>query len=121
MTPVKILVVDNDDDQRRMLKIILTRWGYDIRTADSAEAALEIDTIDDFDLVITDLIMPEMDGIELCEKIKERAPDAMVYAISGYAGLYAGERLDQAGFDGMIQRPFSIDTLRKTISAALAR
>lgn len=119
MGPIKILVVDNEEDERRLIDIILTKFGFSVRTAASAEAAFKEMAADDFQLIITDLIMPEMDGTEFCEKIKRSRPDIRVYAISGYADLYDAHRLEQFGFDGIIHKPFSMASLKEIIEHAV--
>jgi CheY-like chemotaxis protein len=119
MEPIKILVVDNEEDQRRLINIILTKFGYSVKTVSSAEAALKDMDSTKYHLIITDLIMPEMDGTELCERIKRKRPEAKVYAISGHAELYDDNKLEQFGFDGVIQKPVSMNSLKETIESAL--
>ncbi|MFH0996808.1 MAG: response regulator [Pseudomonadota bacterium] len=119
MEPIKILVVDNEEDQRRLISIILTKFGYSVKTVSSAEAALIDINSADYKLIITDLIMPEMDGTELCERIKRIRPKAKVYAISGHAELYDDNKLAQFGFDGVIQKPVSMNRLKETVEFAL--
>jgi len=119
MESIKILVVDNEEDQRRLISIILTKFGYSVKTVSSAEAALaEIDSAN-YHLIITDLIMPEMDGTELCERIKRIRPEAKVYAISGHIELYDDNKLEQFGFDGVIQKPISMNSLKDTVELAI--
>jgi CheY-like chemotaxis protein len=119
MGPIKILVVDNEEDQRRLMSVILTQFGYTVKAVSSAEAALKSIDSEMYHLIITDLIMPEMDGTELCERIKRIRPDAKVYAISGYIGLYADNKLEQFGFDGIIKKPISMNSLKETIESAV--
>ena len=119
MEPIKILVVDNEEDQRRLISIILTKFGYFVKTVSSAEAALKDLESTSYQLIITDLIMPEMDGTELCERIKHIRPEAQVYAISGHAELYDDNKLAQFGFDGVIQKPVSMNRLKETVEFAL--
>jgi len=121
MKPIKILVVDNEEDQRRLISIILTKFGYFVKTVSSAEAALTEMDSENFDLIITDLIMPEMDGTELCERIKRKRPEAKVYAISGHADLYDDNKLEQFGFDGVIKKPISMNSLKDTIELAVGK
>ena len=75
MKPIKILVVDNEEDQRRLISIILNKFGYFVKTVSSAEAALTEMDSENFDLIITDLIMPEMDGPE--SSVKDLKPRFM--------------------------------------------
>lgn len=119
MNPIKILVVDNEEDQRRLMSAILTEFGYSVKTVSSAEAALKGMNSENYQLIITDLIMPGMDGTELCERIKSIRPDVKVYAISGHIELYDDNKLERLGFDGIIQKPVSMNTLKETIESAV--
>ena len=119
MNPIKILVVDNEEDQRRLMSAILTEFGYNVKTVSSAEAALKGMNSENYQLIITDLIMPGMDGTELCERIKSIRPDVKVYAISGHIELYDDNKLERLGFDGIIQKPVSMNTLKETIESAV--
>jgi CheY-like chemotaxis protein len=119
MEPIKILVVDNEEDQRRLLSVILTQFGYAVKAVSSAEAALKSIDSEKYHLIITDLIMPEMDGTELCERIKRTRSDVKVYAISGYIELYDDNKLEQFGFDGIIKKPISMNSLKETIESAI--
>jgi CheY-like chemotaxis protein len=119
MEPIKILVVDNEEDQRRLISVILTQFGYTVKAVSSAEIALKAIASEKYQLIITDLIMPEMEGTELCERIKRIRPDAKVYAISGHIGLYDDNKLAQFGFDGIIHKPIGMNTLRETIKSAV--
>lgn len=115
---MKILVVDNEEDQGRMIALILVGLGYEARAVSSGAAALEVLRNAAVHLVLTDLIMPEMDGTELCEQIKRIRPDVKVYGISGYAELYDDEKLRNSGFDGMIPKPIGINELKARIREA---
>jgi len=111
MEQKRILIVDNEEDQLKIMKTILVKLGYEIISAISAEEAEVLFQNQNFDLVITDLIMPEMDGIELCEKLKKTSPNTPVYGFSGHIELYEDKKLERAGFDGFINKPISIDEL----------
>ena len=70
MTAKKILVVDNEEDQLDMMGSLLDRMGYQVALAQDTDSALNLIQKERFDLVITDLIMPGRDGMELCEQKK---------------------------------------------------
>jgi response regulator of citrate/malate metabolism len=69
-------------------------------------------------LILIDLIMPEIDGTDLCEQIKQARPDVCVYAYSGHAHLYDPERLVRAGFDGAIGKPATIEEIKAALNRA---
>ena len=114
-----ILVVDNESDQLDMMKEILGRIGFDAKTTDNPQQALEMVEKQAFSLVIIDLIMPEIDGTELCEQIKQVRPAVCVYAFSGHAHLYSPERLERAGFDGTISKPATMEEIKAALSRAM--
>ena len=84
----KILVVDDEDFQRDLLKKLLTKSGYTVSEAESPEVALALMKKEDFPVIITDLIMLDMDGVEFCQRIRERNSQSAIIALTGYADLY---------------------------------
>ncbi len=116
----KILVVDDEHQISRVLKRSLQAHRYDVRTAADGESAL--DTFRDFhpDLVITDLQMPEMNGIELCREIRKlSAVPIVVLSVKGDEKTKV-EALD-AGADDYITKPFGMDELLARVRATLRR
>lgn len=114
-----ILVVDNESDQLDLMKEILGRIGFDARTTDNPQQALEMVKKQAFSLVIIDLIMPEIDGTELCEQIKQVRPAISVYAFSGHVRLFSPERLERAGFDGTINKPATLEEIKTALNRAM--
>lgn len=114
-----ILVVDNESDQLEMMKEILGRVGFDARTTDNPQRALEMVENHAFSLIFIDLIMSEIDGTDLCEQIKQVRPDVCIYAYSGHAHLYSPERLERAGFDGAISKPATMGEIKAALSHAM--
>ena len=120
MTAKKILVVDDEFQITRVLRQSLTAHRYDVRTA--ADGVSALDTFRDWhpDLVITDLQMPEMDGIEFCRAIrKESQLPIIVLSVRGEEGTKVSA-LD-AGADDYVTKPFGIDELLARVRAALRR
>ena len=116
-TGEKILVIDNETDQLAMMREILGRLGYAVTTADTPEAAVALARQHPFDVILIDLIMPDIEGTELCEQIRQHLPDSRIIAFSGHIHLYSKEQLSRAGFDGMLRKPASIEELRTAIEA----
>jgi DNA-binding NtrC family response regulator len=114
-----ILVVDNESDQLEMMKEILGRIGYEARTTDSPQQALKMVSQQPFNLVFIDLIMPDIDGTELCEQIKRIRPDTGIYAYSGHAHLYRPEQLQRAGFAGTINKPATMDEIKAAVGRCM--
>ena len=68
-----------------------------------------------FPVIITDLIMLEMDGVEFCQMIRETDIETVVIALSGHTELYNREKLIEAGFDNHLTKPFKIETISQAI------
>jgi DNA-binding NtrC family response regulator len=114
----KILVVDNEEPICINLKLSLSFMGYKVVTAKDGLEALGLYKKNDFDLVLTDVLMPEMDGLQLYDEIKKKNPDAIVYIMSG---TYKEEEIRQKlkkGVAGYIQKPFNLDYLLRIINCS---
>ena len=94
----KILVVDDEEFHRDLLNKLLTKVGYEVAEAESPEVALSIMKKEDFPVIITDLIMLDMDGVEFCQRVRERNSLSVIIALTGYADLYDLEKLKQVLF-----------------------
>jgi len=114
----KILVVDDEDAIREILKIKLVNLGYDPECAQNGKEALKILDREEFPLILTDLRMPEIDGIELCIQIKERNPETVIYAFSGHVTEDEFDQLEKMGFDGLLCKPVSFEVLKCAIEGA---
>ena len=114
----KILFVDDDKFQRETMKKMFGILGYDVEFAKNAQEALEILEKKEFPLIITDLIMPEMDGTELCKRIREINSVAVIYAFSGYLKKFEPKRLEEIGFDGHLSKAVDIEKLERSIEGA---
>jgi CheY-like chemotaxis protein len=79
----KIIVIDDEEDIRTVLKQVLERAGYDVAVAESGREGLEMLQKEGADLVITDVIMPGMDGVALTREIREKFRDTRILVISG--------------------------------------
>ncbi len=108
-----ILLVEDEDGVRVFGARALRNKGYTVLEANSGEAALAVmesyeDTID---LLISDVVMPQMDGATLVERVREGQPDFKVILISGYAEEALGERLNAASNINFLPKPFSLTQL----------
>jgi two-component system, OmpR family, KDP operon response regulator KdpE len=119
-TRPRIVVVDDEPQITRVLRTSLNAQGYDIRVANDGETALEI--MKDFtpDLVITDLVMPNMNGIELCRRLREISQVPIVVLSVRGEERSKIEALD-SGADDYITKPFSTGELLARVRAALRR
>ena len=118
----KILVVDDDDLIRELIYEILEPSGYQIFLADNGNKALEILDREPIDLIITDIIMPDKEGIETIIEIKKKLPQAKIIAMSGGGQLDANSYLSIAkklGVKATITKPFDPVQLLQTIEKIL--
>jgi two-component system, OmpR family, KDP operon response regulator KdpE len=116
----RILIVDDEPQITRVLRTSLTSHGYDVRSAADGQSALE--TFGDWrpDLVITDLSMPNLNGIELCRRLRKLSTvPIVVLSVKGEEKTKV-EALD-AGADDYVTKPFGMDELLARIRAALRR
>ncbi|MBU0992089.1 MAG: response regulator [Proteobacteria bacterium] len=113
-----IIYVDDDAAQRNALKKLFDMLGYTADIFDHPEDALKAAGKAAYPLVITDLDMPEMDGVTLCKKIRGINPNAFVYALSGHVKRFGPENLELSGFDGHLVKPVDADKLEKAIEGA---
>src|SRR5215510_6920819 len=116
----RVLVVDDEPQITRVLRTVLTSQGYQVRTASEGEAALANFTEWRPELVITDLYMPHMDGVELCRRIRAQSNvPIIVLSVKGEEKTKV-DALD-SGADDYVTKPFGIDELLARVRAALRR
>ena len=116
----RVLVVDDEPQITRVLRTVLTSQGYQVQTATEGEAALSTFAAFRPELVITDLYMPHMDGVELCKRIRAiSAVPIIVLSVKGEERTKV-EALD-SGADDYVTKPFGIDELLARVRAALRR
>ena len=111
----KVLVVDDEDFHRELMQKLLSRLGYDVAVAESAEEAFSLLKVEKFPVIITDLIMLEMDGVEFCQMLRETDTKTVVIALSGHTDLYDRDKLIEAGFDNHLTKPFKIEIISQAI------
>jgi DNA-binding NtrC family response regulator len=116
----RILVVDDESVVRDLTVEVLRRSGYESHGVSSARRALELLDIDSFDLVVSDVVMPEMTGVEFLYKLRERRPNLPVVLMTG--GSKEPERATRAvalGACSLLYKPFSLTELKAAVEAAL--
>jgi putative two-component system response regulator len=117
----RILVIDDEEVIRMLVVEILESAGYDVTSAESAEVALTLLEETDFDLVVSDVIMPGLSGLELLEAVRARRASLPVVLVTG-AGTY--DTLSQAltrGAAGLVTKPFAHSDLQSAVADALER
>jgi DNA-binding response OmpR family regulator len=111
MNERNILVVDDEAPIRDMIEAAFLRVGYSIFSAINGEQALEILNHESIPLMFLDLGLETITGFELCERIRKDHAEAIIYALTGYAGLFDPNEFLVAGFDDCLCKPISIQVL----------
>lgn len=121
MRDKKILVVDDEEQIRELYEQVFTKAGYEVKTADSAEAALEILQAEPYGVMFLDLNLPGMNGIELCRRIRRDYPMAVAYAVTGYASLFELSDCREAGFEDYFTKPAKLSDLTTAADIAFKK
>lgn len=116
-----ILVVDDEGAIRYSITKTLQRVGYHVEAAASGEEALEMMKNQDYDVVLTDIRMPGLTGVELLSKIKEQAPDAVVILLTGYASLETAIESLRLGAHDYLVKPSSSQDIRNSVAKGIER
>lgn len=120
---VRVLVVDDNPDMRSFVKLVLERAGYEAQVAADAQGALDLHRERPADVLITDIFMPESDGIELIARFKSGFPQVKIIAMSGGGHVSKKDYLPVAktiGADGVLQKPFAAETLLRMLQDLVA-
>jgi DNA-binding NtrC family response regulator len=115
----KVLIVEDDPDLRELLRLDFELAGYQATAAPSGKTALAALLATPAHVVVSDIRMPDGDGITLLKEVKARGIPSIVYLITGYADVSDRELLSM-GCRGVFQKPFDIDALMTTIDRDLA-
>ena len=116
-----VLLVEDEDPVRLFSARALRNKGYKVLEARSGELALELlDTAEQPDILITDVVMPRMDGPTLIGKVRERRPDLKIICISGYAEGSFREKLDRFEDIHFLPKPFSLQQLAGKVKEVMA-
>ena len=119
VSPVSILVVDDEEAIRQNLYDILTLEGHHVALASGGEEGIQTFREGDFDLVFTDLGMPEVSGWQVAKAIKQIDPKTPVVIITGWGATLDKQKVRESGIDLQISKPFRIHQLLEMVSAGL--
>jgi two-component system cell cycle response regulator DivK len=119
MTPRRILVVEDNPLNLKLVRDVLQFAGYDVIEAQSGEEGLRVAQQDPPDLVLMDLQLPGIDGIETLRRLREGSlgRDVPVVAVTAFAMAEDRERASRAGFDGFVEKPISVRELPGQVEA----
>lgn len=117
--PARILIVEDDREMRQLLADLLTEEGYHVEVVQDGPSALEGLRKSNFDLTITDLMMPKMRGTELVQKVKEIDPEAPVLLITAFGTIESAVEAMHAGAFHYVTKPFRADEILLHVNRAL--
>ena len=120
----RLLVADDNEDMRLSMKLLLERAGYDVATASDGNEALELQRESPRDVLITDIFMPDADGLETIDRFKREFPAVKILAMSAGGGRMKSLRYlslaGVAGADATLAKPFESAVLLETLEGLLA-
>jgi two-component system response regulator PilR (NtrC family) len=119
MSKAVALVLDDEPDIRELLAITLRRMDIDVRAAETLEQAKTLLRRDSFDLCLTDIKLPDGDGLELVEYIQHHHPSLPVAVITAHGSMGAAIRALKSGAFDFVSKPLDLHTLRKMVATAL--
>ncbi len=119
MSQQRVLVVDDEANMRRVLEIMLHKIGYETRAASNGQEALALAQRESFDLVLTDLRMPEMDGLALLDALRAQKVEAPVILLTAYGTVESAVQAMKLGAYDYILRPFDVEAVERVITRAL--
>jgi len=117
----QVLVVDDEEIARQNLEYILRKEGHQVATAANGQEALDQVKGREFDVIITDLKMDRMDGIQLLESVKQIAPHTEVVMVTGYATVSTAVDALRKGAAHYLSKPIKLDELRQTVREIIER
>jgi two-component system, NtrC family, response regulator HydG len=116
-----LLVVDDDAGSSGLLREVFAQEGYDVSVAQSGAEALKVAAERPFDVVLSDIQMPDIDGIEVLRRLRKVAPDATVILVTAYGTIEMAIRaLNEGAFD-YVRKPFTLQEVRLTVERAMER
>ena len=115
----RILIIEDEDTLRESLSRVFTREGYQVVAVNSAEPALELFEEGSFDLILTDIILPGITGIELLKRVKEAAPEQVVIIMTAYASLETAVETLRSGAYDYIVKPIIHEEIKQIVKNAL--
>ena len=116
-----ILIVDDEQSYRQLLSLVFEEQGNSIRTAMNGRQALELLHAEPADVIISDVKMPDMDGIEMLRAVRETLPDVGVILMTAFASVETAREAFKLGADDFIQKPFDVEELKLIVRKTLEK
>jgi DNA-binding NtrC family response regulator len=116
-----LLIADDEPSIRRVLQAVFAREGYTVHVAENGKKALDIATAEPISVLITDLIMPDINGIDLIKRVHELHPGVVAIMVTAYGTIKTAVDAIRLGAADYITKPFDVEEMRAVVSRALAR
>lgn len=116
-----ILIVDDEQSYRQLLSLVFEGDGHNIRTASNGSEALDLLQVEPSNIIISDVKMPDMDGIEMLRSVRETLPDVGVVLMTAFASVETAREAFKLGADDFIQKPFDVEELRLIVKKTLEK
>ena len=116
-----ILIVDDEQSYRQLLSLVFEGDGHSIRTAMNGREALELLRVEPAEIVISDVKMPDMDGIGLLRALRETEPDVGVILMTAFASVETAREAFKLGADDFIQKPFDVEELKLIVKKTIEK
>ncbi|QDG53116.1 response regulator [Persicimonas caeni] len=119
MRTIRILIIDDDKDICEYMQLLLSQSGYEVTAETDARAALELLKEEEFHVVILDIMMPELNGMELLERIRDFDSDIAIIIFTGYPSVDTAVTSMKYNVSDYIKKPFDVDEFNQTLEKIL--
>ncbi len=116
-----LLIVDDEQSMRQLLSLVFGREGYEVRTASNGREALDLVRREPVHVIISDVKMPDMSGIDLLREVRAVAPDTAIVMMTAFATVDTAREAFKLGADDFVQKPFDVDELKTIVRRVLER
>lgn len=121
LVPNHILVMEDEVSVAKGLQMVLTEEGYSVDVAMTGKAAIDMCDESSFDLLVADLRLPDIDGMEVVKRAKERQPHSQTIVITGYPSVSSAAEAVKIGVHDYLRKPFTDDELKESVESALKK
>jgi DNA-binding NtrC family response regulator len=119
--PPHVLLVEDERSVAKGLAMVMREEGYQVDLADTGQAALEKFGESEFDLLVADLRLPDMDGMEVIERVREKRPNTNVVVITGYPSVSSAVQAVKMGVSDYLRKPFTEEEFKTAVKSALVQ
>lgn len=115
----RVMVIEDDQEMRLLLEDFIQEEGYEVRSTDNGSEAFRILAKDEFDLIITDVRMPGLSGLDILPGIRKLQPHSAIIVITAFGSEEVYTRAIERGADGYLEKPISLEKLRVMIKKVI--